>query len=79
MGRRAKDKHYKIKYWPMRENSDPGEKCFRNQPLFDKDKILLPPLHISLGLMKSFVKVANKRVKSFEHMREKFPELVMLN
>jgi hypothetical protein len=25
----------------MRENSDPGEKCVRNQPLVDKDKILL--------------------------------------
>jgi hypothetical protein len=26
--------------------------------------------------MKSFVKVMNKRVKCFEHMREKFPELI---
>ena len=36
----AKEKRYKIQDWPMRENSDPGEKCVRNQPLVDKDKIL---------------------------------------
>jgi len=41
---RAKDKRYKIKDWPMRENSDPGKKCVRNQPLVDKDKILLPQI-----------------------------------
>jgi hypothetical protein len=35
----AKYKHYKIKDWPMPENSVPGKKHVRNQPLFDKDKI----------------------------------------
>jgi hypothetical protein len=48
---RAKDKHYKPKGWPMRENSFPGEKCVRNQTLVDKNKILLPPLHIKFSLM----------------------------
>ena len=37
---RAKDKHCKIKDWPMPESSVPGEKCVRNQLLVDKDKIL---------------------------------------
>ena len=36
---RAKDKYYKIRNWPKRENSVPGQKCVRNQPLVDKDKI----------------------------------------
>jgi len=41
---RAKDKRFKIKDLPTRENSDPGEKCVGNQPLVDKDKILLPQI-----------------------------------
>ena len=46
-----------------------------NRPLVDKDKILLPPLHTKLGLMKNFVKAVNKQGKGFEHLREKFPKL----
>jgi len=44
----------------MRENSVSEEKCVRNQLLVDTDKILLPPLHIKLGVMKNFVKAMNK-------------------
>jgi len=72
---RAKDKHYKIKDWPMRENSVSGENCVRNLPLGDKVKILLLPLHITLGLTKNFVKTMNKRGKGLEYSREKFPNL----
>jgi hypothetical protein len=72
---RAKDKHYKIKDWPIRENSFPEEKCVRNEPLVDKDNILLPPLHIKLGSIKNFVKVMNKHGKGFEYLRENFPKL----
>jgi hypothetical protein len=47
-----------------------------NRPLVDKDKILLPPLHIKLGLMKkNFVKATNKHGKGFEHLIEKLPKL----
>jgi len=49
---RAKDKHYTPKDWPMSKNFVPGEQCVRNQPLVDKDKILLLPLPIKLLLMK---------------------------
>jgi hypothetical protein len=65
----AKDKHYKIKDWHMWENSVPGEKCVKNQPLSDKDKNL-PPLYIKLGLMKNFVKAMNKQGKCFEYLRD---------
>jgi hypothetical protein len=67
---RAKVKHYKMQDWSMRENSVPGEMCVRNRPLFDKEKILLPPPYSKLGLMKNFVKVTNKHVKGFEYLRE---------
>jgi len=54
----------------MWENSVPGEKCVRSQPLVDKDKNLLPPLYIKLGLMKNYVKAMNKHGKGFEYLRE---------
>jgi hypothetical protein len=50
---RAKDQHYKFKDWPMQENSVPGEKCVRNRPQGDSDKVLLQPLGFKLGLMKT--------------------------
>ena len=59
----------------MRENSVPGEKWVRNRPLFDRDKIVLPLLHIKLGLMKNFIKTVNKHGKGFEYLRVKFPKL----
>jgi len=72
---RAKDKHYKINDWLMRENSVSGENCVRNLPLGEKDKILLLPLHFTLELMKNFTKTMNKRGKVLEYSREKFPKL----
>ena len=59
----------------MRENSVPGEKWVRNQLIFDKDKILLLPPHIKLGLMKNFIKSVNKHGKDFEYLRKKFLKL----
>jgi len=32
-----------------------------NEPLVARDRIILPPLHIKLGLMKQFVKALNRR------------------
>jgi hypothetical protein len=75
---RAKDKHYKIKDWLMAENSIPGGKYARSQSLVDKDKLLLPPLHIKLGLMKIFVKAMNKHGKRFEYLRN-FQNSMLLN
>jgi hypothetical protein len=54
---RTKDRHYKINDCYLPENSVPGEKCVRNRPIVDKYKILLQPLHIKLGLMKSWLKL----------------------
>lgn len=38
-------------------------------------KVLLPPLHIKLGLMKQFVKALNKEGDCFKYICEKFPIL----
>jgi hypothetical protein len=67
---RAKDKHYNMKNWPMRENSVRGEQCVSNRLLFDKDKISLPPTHSKFGLRKNFFNVTNKHGKCFEYLTE---------
>ena len=59
----------------MRENSVSGEKRVRNETQGDKAMILLPSLHIKLGLMKNFFKNMNEHGKGFEYLREKFPKL----
>ncbi|XP_019697397.1 uncharacterized protein LOC109503938 [Harpegnathos saltator] len=52
--------HYIKKQWPARSSLEPGSGNIVHQPLIEPSKILLPPLHIKLGLMKQFVKALNK-------------------
>lgn len=67
--------HYKVKNWPKRENFVPGERNVKYIPLVDPKKVLLPPLHIKLGLIKNFVKSLNKEGDGFKHLRKIFPKL----
>ena len=53
----------------------PGNKSVLHPPLVDCDKILMPPLHIKLGLMKNFVKKLDSDTDAFRYMRNKFPGL----
>ena len=53
--------HYKTKEWPTRNSYVPGVKNIQYTPLANPDKILMPPLHIKLGLMKNFVKAMAKQ------------------
>jgi hypothetical protein len=46
-----------------------------NQPLVDPIKILLPTMHLNLGLMKNFLKAKNQEEATFNYLREKFPRL----
>ena len=41
----------------------------------DMNKVLLPPLHIKLGLMKNFVKALHKNGAAFQHLFTVFPGL----
>ncbi|GBN07239.1 hypothetical protein AVEN_62713-1 [Araneus ventricosus] len=45
---------------------DPGAKVNQRENLVDPKKVLLPPLHIRLGLMKQFVKALPKEGECFE-------------
>ena len=46
-----------------------------NQPLVEPSKILLPFMHLKLGLMKNFVEAMNQEEAAFTYLREKFPRL----
>ena len=72
---RARDKHYDTKEWPERTSSEIGQHNIINVPLVSKKNILLPPLHIKLGLMKQFVKALNPTSSSFMYLKTKFSKL----
>ena len=67
--------HYKVKNWPLRTSYDV---VFHNvkllAPLVDAKKVLFPPLHINLGLIKQFVKKMNPEGEVFKHIQELFPK-----
>ena len=46
-----------------------------NNPLVDRHKILLPPLHIKLGLIKQFTKALDKDGSCFSYLCHVFPGL----
>jgi hypothetical protein len=45
------------------------------KPLVEPSKILLPSMHLELGLMKNFVKAMNQEESVFTDLREKFHRL----
>ena len=57
---RDKGNHWKIKNWPVREQLKVGDKNAIHGQLVPREKIIFPPLHIKLGLMKQFAKALDK-------------------
>ena len=49
---RDDENHWQRKEWPIRERLVVGEKIFILEPLVSRDRIIFPPLHTKLGLMK---------------------------
>lgn len=72
---RARSLHYVTKDWPVQRFLKPGEKNVQHKSLVDPTKILLPPLHIKLGLMKNLVKAMDKNGPAFLYLSKKFPRL----
>ena len=67
---RAREQHWRQKEWPMREQMVPGENI-QAQPLVERSKIVFPPLHIKLRVMKQFVKALNKDGACFKYICSK--------
>ena len=74
---RAREQHWRQKEWPVREQIVPGKKNIQAQPLVKRSKIVFPPLHIKLGVMKQFVKALNKEGSCFKYICGKFPGLTI--
>jgi hypothetical protein len=74
---RAKHEHWIKKKWPVREDMTVGSKNIINPPLIEREKIILPPLHIKLGLMKQFVKALNHDGPCFTYITQKMHGLSM--
>lgn len=73
---RATDQHYCTKTWPSRNEFEPGKANVEDMPLVDPKKILLPPLHIKLGLAKQFIKQLKHDGKAFQYLKtDLFPRL----
>ena len=71
---RARGSHYIRKDWPPRQSLGPGMKNFHYPPVVEPNKILLPPLHIKLGLMKNFVKGMDKSGQRIKYLKTKFSD-----
>lgn len=70
---RDRAQHYVKKEWPAREQLVPGASNIINEPLVDREKILFPPLHIKLGLMKQFTRALDKDGRCFNYLCRAFP------
>ncbi|GBN32472.1 hypothetical protein AVEN_194332-1 [Araneus ventricosus] len=71
----AKDLYWTKTDWSLRGALTPGEKNVINTTLLPPEKVLLPPLHIKLGLMKQFIKSLPKEGECCRYLCSKFPKL----
>ena len=72
---RARAEHYIRSEWPIRNESRVGFHNVIREPLVEKNKIILPFLHIKLGLIKQFVKALDQDRPCFQFLKTKFPKL----
>ena len=75
---RDRAQHYTKKDWPLWEELVPcKEMNVINDLLVDRDRILFPPLHIKLGLIKQFTKALDKDDDCFTYLCQVFPGLTI--
>ncbi|GBM87312.1 hypothetical protein AVEN_169948-1 [Araneus ventricosus] len=72
---RNRKKPYIKKVWSKRQFLTPVVKNVEKETLVALEKILLPSLHIKLGLMKNFVKAMDCGGSGFQYLRLKFPKV----
>lgn len=72
---RDRNHHWTRKEWPTREQLVPGKQNVIYPALVNRNRIILPPLHIKLGIMKQFVKALDKNGECFQYIAQKFPGL----
>lgn len=70
-----KSEHYTRRTWPPRETYKLGAHNVIHEPLVEKEKIILPNLHIKLGITKQFVKALDHNKSAFQYLKNKFPKI----
>ena len=71
----ARTQHWVKKDWPAQEDLAVGDKNIIKEPRVSRDRIILSPLPIKLGLMKQFVKALDKHGDCSNYIVKKFPGL----
>ena len=66
---RQDSSHYAVKAWPPRQSPQIGIHNVQHQPLVSSANVLLPPLHIKLGLMENFVTAMNRNGDGFKSLK----------
>ena len=72
---RASNQHYVIRDWPARTELTAGKYNVIRDSLILAERVLLPPLHIKLGLAKQFVKALDSQSPAFQYICSMFPKL----
>ena len=67
-GSRARKEQWTRTDWPVRSELIPGYLNVLAPPLVERSKIVLPPLHIKLGIMKQFAKAPEKDGDCFRYI-----------
>ena len=74
---RARTEHWIKRDWLVRSELIPGSLNVLAPPLVERSKIVFPPFHIKLGIMKQFVKDLEKDSDCVKYICMKFPGLTI--
>ena len=74
---KARTEHWIKKDWPVRSELIPGSLNVLAPPLVERSKIVFPPLHIKLGIMKQFVQALEKDGDCFKYICMKYSGLTI--
>lgn len=67
--------HYTNHRWNQRDEHRLGHLSVERDALVPSSKIILPPLHIKLGLMRNFVRALDKESRQYAYIKTIFPSL----
>lgn len=72
---RFRGDQYAFSGWKDRSQSKNSQGSIINEPLVPRNKILLPPLHIKLGIVKKFIETVVKREQVYDSLKCIFPKI----
>ena len=67
--------HYHRKDWQQLTKFSVEKSNVKWEPLIEPQKMLIPPLHIKLGLIKQFLTALDKESAAFKYLEVLFPKL----